>query len=153
MLCIQRDRDAAEPESDVLVARVESVAALEAFKDVYVRGWQVAAWLAPSLQSYMEHWLSVPGWALYLASQQNVPIGIGILFEHGGVAYLADAATTPGSRSRGAQSALIARRIADARQNAARIVFSRADFGSTSLRNLERAGFESRYTAAVWTKE
>lgn len=151
---IQPERDAAEsPESDILVTRVESVTALEAFKDVYVRGWQVEAWLAPSLQSYMEHWLSLPGWTLYLASQQNVPIGIGVLFEHSGVAYLADAATAPESRTRGAQSALIARRIADARQNGARVVFSRAEFGSISLRNLERAGFESRYTAAIWTEQ
>jgi GNAT superfamily N-acetyltransferase len=144
----------AEPrlESDVEVARVDSAAALDAFKDVYVRGWQAEAWLAPILQSYITRWLDTPGWTLYLASDQHLPIAAGILFEYCHVAYLADAATVPEQRSHGAQRALIARRIADARQNGASLVFSRADLGSSSQRNLERGGLAARYRAELWTR-
>jgi ribosomal protein S18 acetylase RimI-like enzyme len=147
------ERGTAErPQSDVAVVQVESGRDIEAFKDTYVRGWQVEAWLTPILQSYIERWLGIPGWTLYLASEQGEPIGVGILFEHR-LAYLADAATAPELRRRGAQRALIARRIADAQQRAATVLFSRAESGSSSHRNLERAGFKTRYTAAVWTKE
>jgi hypothetical protein len=147
-----QEGDVAQPHSDVEVIRVESARAIEAFKAVYIRGWQVEAWLAPTLRSYIERWLDIPGWTLYLASDQGDPVGIGILFEQR-LAYLADATTAPESRCRGAQSALIARRIADAQQGAGGVIFSRAESGSISHRNLERAGFNARYTAAVWTKE
>src|SRR6185295_12834458 len=134
------------------IERVESAKALESFKTTYVRAWQAEAWLAPTLQLYMDRWLQLPGWTLYLAIQQELPIGVGVLFEDGDVAYLADAATIPASRAHGAQSALIARRIADASRESSRLVFSRAEFGSTSQRNLERAGLRSNYTVTIWTK-
>jgi hypothetical protein len=144
----------AEPrfESNIQVARVDSATTLDAFKGVYVRGWQAEAWLAPILQSYIARWLDTPGWTLYLASDQDLPIAVGILFEHRHVAYLADAATIPERRSHGAQRALIARRIADGRQNGAGLIFSRADLGSGSQRNLERAGLAARCSAELWTK-
>jgi hypothetical protein len=137
---------------DIQTHRVESAEALGSFKSAYVRAWQVEAWLAPTLQSYVEHWLLVPGWTLYLATQGEVPIGVGILFEDGDAAYLADAATIPELRGRGAQSALIARRVGDAWRSSRRLVFSRAEFGSTSQRNLERAGLQANHTVAIWTK-
>jgi GNAT superfamily N-acetyltransferase len=138
---------------DIRTRRVESAEAVESFKTAYVRAWQVEAWLAPTLQLYAERWLEVPGWTLYLAIQGELPIGVGVLFENGDVAYLADAATIPEFRSRGGQSALIARRVADASQGSSpRLVFSRAEFGSTSQRNLERAGFRSNYTVTIWTR-
>ena len=105
------------------------------------------------LRSYVERWLDVPGWALYLAKEEDLPVGVGVLFRNGDVAYLADAATVPEFRGRGAQSALISQRIVDAWQPPVRLVFRRAEFGSSSQRNLERAGLESRYTVSIWTKE
>ncbi|HUK82567.1 MAG TPA: GNAT family N-acetyltransferase [Verrucomicrobiae bacterium] len=152
-ILIQSTRELSRsPASDIQVSRVESGDALESFKDVYVRGWQTEERLASTLRSYIEHWPKLRGWTLCLASQDNVPIGVAVLFEHGDVAYLADAATAPEFRARGAQSALIHRRLLDSRRTAARLVFSRAEFGSTSQRNLERAGLVARFTVAIWTK-
>jgi GNAT superfamily N-acetyltransferase len=138
---------------EIRVERVQSVEALAIFRTTYVRAWQVEAWLAPMLRSYVERWLDVPGWTLYLAKEGDLPVGVGVLFSKGDVAYLADAATIPEYRGRGAQSALISQRIVDAWRTSLRLVFSRADFGSSSHRNLERAGLESRYTVSIWTKE
>lgn len=126
--------------------------AIDDFGNTYIRAWQVEAWLAPTLRSYIELWPSVPGWTLYLARQGTVPVGVGVSFDNGKVAYLADAATIPEYRRRGVQGALIMQRIADARQTSARFAFSRAEFGTASQRNLERAGLQSRYMVSIWTK-
>ena len=135
------------------VDRVRSAEELDSFATTYVRAWQSEDWLAPMLQSYARSWFYAPGWTLYLASNEATPLGIGVLFDAGDVAYLADAATVPEYRARGVQGALIAARIADAGQSSAQLVFSRAEFGTTSQRNLERAGLESRYTVSIWTKD
>jgi len=140
-------------EAEIRVERVQSVEALDIFGTTYVRAWQVEAWLAPMLRSYVERWIDVPGWTLYLAKEVDLPVGVGVLFSNGGVAYLADAATIPEFRGRGAQSALISQRIVDAWQTPVGLVFSRAEFGSSSQRNLERAGLESRYARSIWAKE
>jgi hypothetical protein len=137
---------------DVAVISVHSGRALEAFKDAYIRGWEIGDWLVPTLRSYIDRWPDADGWSLYLASYENAPIGIGVLFVHGEVAYLADAATAPEYRARGAQRALIHRRIVDSQLAGARLVFGRAEFGTTSQRNFERAGLPTRFTAAIWTK-
>jgi hypothetical protein len=48
------------------------------------------------------------------------------------------------------QTALIARRIADAEAAGAELICSGATLGSASQRNLERAGLKLAYTKTVW---
>ena len=67
-----------------------------------------------------------------------------------GLGYLANAATLPAMRGRGCQTALLARRIADAAAAGCDTIASLAEFGSGSQRNLERAGLRVAYTQAVW---
>lgn len=134
------------------VHRVDSSEALEAFTEAYLHAWQIGDWLAPTLRAYIQRWPDVEGWTLYLARERDVPIATAILFELGEVAYLADAATMPKFRGHGAQGALIAARVAAAHRAGAQVVFSRAEFGSTSQRNLERGGLMSRFTIALWTR-
>jgi len=137
---------------EIQIDRVEAADANDDFGNTYIRAWQVEAWLAPTLRSYVNLWSSVPGWTLYLAREGIAPVGVGMLFNNGKAAYLADAATIPEYRRRGVQGALIMERIADARQTSARFAFSRAEFGTVSQRNLERAGLQSRYMVCIWTK-
>jgi hypothetical protein len=139
--------------SGVQVDRVDTAQALDVFATTYLRAWQIETWLAPTLRSYIMLWPSVPDWTLYLATQDSVPVGVGVLFNNGQVAYLADAATVPEYRQRGVQSTLISQRLSDAARSSAHIVFSRAALGTSSQRNLERAGLVSRYTVSVWTKD
>jgi hypothetical protein len=154
LILIQSNRGTEQrPGSKIQVTRVQSHEAFDGFIATYLRALQVAPELVPIQRSYMEYWLHVPGWALYFASEDDIPIGIGVLFSKSDVAYLAEGVTIPEFRARGAQTALISRRLVDASGNSSRLVFSRAQFGSTSQRNLERAGLESRYTLAIWTKE
>jgi GNAT superfamily N-acetyltransferase len=135
----------------VRVVRVETPASLEAFQLLYVRGWQVDAGFAPTLASFIRGWVKLPGWSLYLALERGEPIGVATLFDYEGLSYLADAATPPEFRGRGAQTALLGARLEAARERGAEVVFGMADFGSPSHRNLEQAGVPMRYARSIWT--
>jgi GNAT superfamily N-acetyltransferase len=128
-------------------------AELDTFAEVYLHGWQTEDWLAPHLRSYIAHWPRQRGYELYLAREQGAPIAVAVLFVFEDVCYLADAATSPEHRSRGAQSALIAARVARAKELGAQIVLGQAEFGSSSQRNMERAGLPVCYARAVWKRE
>jgi hypothetical protein len=95
-------------------------------------------------------WHGRPGWSLYLALVDGVRAGTAVLTVDHGLAYLANAATLPAMRGRGCQTALLARRIADAAAAGCDTVASLAEFGSGSQRNLERAGLRVAFTQAVW---
>jgi hypothetical protein len=71
------------------------------------------------------------------------------LFE--GIGYLMAAATAENDRKRGAQQALIAKRIARAEQSGCSIQVSETLYLiEDSLRNLQRAGFEEAYEKEVY---
>jgi hypothetical protein len=55
-----------------------------------------------------------PRWRTYVAYDATVPVAVGALYCRDGAAWLGVGATIPAWRRRGLQSALIARRIADA---------------------------------------
>jgi GNAT superfamily N-acetyltransferase len=95
-------------------------------------------------------WLGRPGWRLYLARVDGVAAASAALTIGAGLGYLANAATLPAMRGRGCQTALLARRIADAAAAGCDTVASLAEFGSGSQRNLERAGLRLAFTQAVW---
>jgi hypothetical protein len=86
----------------------------------------------------------------YIASLDNNPAGIGILFSHGKLSLLADAAVLPRFRSSGCHTALIQRRIDRAVERGCELVTSFPAFGSNSHRNLERAGLRIAYTKTMW---
>jgi GNAT superfamily N-acetyltransferase len=69
-----------------------------------------------------------------------------------GVAHLFAGSTLPAYRGRGVQTALIRARLAYARELGCDLVFSEAEPGSGSQRNLEREGFVSVYTQSVMIK-
>ncbi len=95
----------------------------------------------------------LPGWRLYVASVEGAPAAFGALFVSGGVGSLAGAATAPRFRGRGCQSALIRRRIADAAAEGCDLIAAQASPGSSSQRNMERAGLRVAYTKAVWSRQ
>ena len=84
------------------------------------------------------------------AAGAGVPAAYGCLYVSGGVGVLASGFTRPSSRGRGLQSALIARRTADAASAGCDIVVSTAVPGSQSERNLRRAGLSLGYTQSIW---
>jgi ribosomal protein S18 acetylase RimI-like enzyme len=81
------------------------------------------------------------GWTHYLAVADGRPAGGGVLFVGEGVAICMVAATDPPFRGRGIQTALIARRLADAVAAGADLAMTETVAGNASPRNFRRAGF------------
>lgn len=91
-----------------------------------------------------------PGWLHYLAMAEGRAIAVAAMYAEGGVAWLGVAATLPSARRRGAQQALLAARLSDAKRLGVRAAYSEADEDlpdrpNASLRNMLRVGFELLY--------
>ena len=145
------DSDLALPVAPggVAVERVESPAALEEFLDAYIAGRSIPQ--GAQFKDNVRPWLGEPGWQLYLARCEGRPADAAILFLRDKVGYCADATTDPAFRGRGLQTALLARRIADARAAGVDFVCGGAEFLSQSHRNMERVGMRVQFVRALWT--
>jgi GNAT superfamily N-acetyltransferase len=89
----------------------------------------------------------------YVVERDGAPIATGSLGIHDGVALLAGASTIPSGRGLGAQTMLLAARLAEARQRGCEIAMMVTEPGSTSQRNAERRGFRVAYTRTKWRLE
>jgi hypothetical protein len=124
----------------------------DAFVETSVLGWSenpaVAAIIRPlSLVAFanqaMRH---------YLVELDGAPVAAGSMGIIDGIALLAGASTIPTARGRGAQSALLATRLADAQERGCELAMMVADVGSASQRNAERNGFRVAYTRTKWRR-
>jgi N-acetylglutamate synthase-like GNAT family acetyltransferase len=88
----------------------------------------------------------------YLAYLDGRPAGAAALYTTGQRCYLAGAATLPGMRGQGCQSALIQRRLQDAAAMSGQSVVVTTAFGSPSQTNLQRLGFALVHTRALWRR-
>lgn len=96
------------------------------------------------------------GFAHFMAFDGTRPVAIGALAVFEGLGYLTNATTATPDRKRGAQSALIAARIAKARElGCTSLAVETLTLLEHSLRNLERAGFRVAYEKEVyeWSAE
>jgi len=92
------------------------------------------------------------GIRLFLAELDGRPIATAALILCDGVAHLAGASTIPDARKRGAQNALLDRRLRYAAAHGCDIALMGALPGSESQRNAERHGFRVAYTRIKWRR-
>ena len=106
------------------------------------------------MPAVMQPWLAAgvgrPGWTHYLAFDGETPAAGGALFVKGDVGWLGIASTLPAYRRRGAQGALIARRIRDAAESGCRWVVTETgedtpEHPNPSYHNMLRTGFLLAY--------
>ena len=91
------------------------------------------------------------GFFHYMAFDGNRPVAIAALCIFEGLGYLMAAATAEGHRQRGAQQALIAKRIERAEQEGCSTLVSETLYMlEHSWRNLQRAGFVEAYEKEVY---
>jgi GNAT superfamily N-acetyltransferase len=141
-------RDTSPPPSvatDLTVRRIDKTDAL-AFGTIAARcfGWPEATgrWIGEVVGR--------PRWQHYMAYDGGEAVATGALFASGEAAWLDFAATLPAYRGRGAQAALLARRIVDAAELGCRhlVVETAEDTpqrGAPSHRNMLRFGFQEAY--------
>lgn len=120
------------------------------FADIYVKGFGMPDFLKSGVAQNNEVLYDNEHWTFYLATYDNEPAGIGVLFMKGSIATLAAAATNPYFRNKGIQSALIKKRIWEAIDKECTFIVGQAKFGSVSQNNMERAGMQVAYTKAIW---
>src|SRR5262249_29409562 len=146
LACGKEDPVAAQPAAEV--ERVTTAAAMEDFLAAYVAGWGFPEEDHPRFKANVRPWLHQPAWSLYLARIDGRRAATATLFVDGNTAYCADATTDPAFRGRGLHSALLHRRIMDAREAGVDLVASGAAFLSASYRNMERIGMRLMFTRA-----
>lgn len=116
------------------------------FAAVITRSFEHPAALEPLLAGA----IGQPGYRAYLAFDGDEAIAAASLYVDGAVAHLAFAGTLPDRRGRGAQGALIARRLADAHDAGcewmiAETAEDRPDHRVQSFRNMRQLGFRTAY--------
>jgi ribosomal protein S18 acetylase RimI-like enzyme len=89
------------------------------------------------------------GFVRYLARRGGAPVAAASMRTHRGIAQLCGAATLPEHRRRGAQTALLARRLADAAEAGCDVAVLTAMPGSKSHENAQLQGFALLYARAV----
>lgn len=103
-----------------------------------------------SVQPWIASIVGRPRWKHYLALDEGTPVATGALYASDGWGWIDFASTSPTHRRRGAQGALMARRIRDAADlGLSRLVVETAEerpgHPSPSFRNAQRLGFEVAY--------
>lgn len=130
-----------EVQSDLAVVKVGSGQAGD-FGAVVAGGYDLPDWTIP----FGANIVGRPNWSCYVAYDGDQPAGAGALYVHEGIGWLGFGATLAASRGRGAQSAILAARIEDARKQGLSTVTTETgelEDGrpSNSYRNIVRAGF------------
>jgi hypothetical protein len=128
-------------ETDLRVERVGPDYG-EALAEIVCEAFEVM----PALRPWVAACVGRPGWRHYLAFDGATPVATGALYVQDGLGWLGWATTLPSHRGRGAQSAIVARRIRDAAALGCRwlVVETAEDTPqepSISYHNQVRAGF------------
>jgi hypothetical protein len=106
--------------------------------------------LSPTAAPWVGALAGRPNWICIMAFADGSPVAAGAVYVSGEYAWLGFGATLASHRCRGAQNALLARRLTEAGARGARAAVTETgerlpDKPSSSYRNIVRAGFEEMY--------
>lgn len=141
-------RDVSPPGPAPTDLRVEEVRVAHAavFGETLCQGF---GW-SPELGAPVAALVGTAGWKFYLAFDRDRAVGTAALAIDGRVGWLSFASTLPEARGHGSQSALVARRIMDAKSAGCEVLSVETseespDKEAPSYRNIMRSGFEVGY--------
>lgn len=141
-------RDASPPGEPATTLRVREATMADASQCARVarEGFGMPADFEPWLASLVGR----PGWAHYLAFDDDEPVATAALYVSNRVGWLGIAATLPPARRKGAQSALMARRLQDGITRGCSWFVTETgedvpEKPNPSYRNMIRAGFSLAY--------
>jgi len=122
------------------------------FAELFHRSLELPPDIAENEESFF-FLLQDPRWWLYIGYLDETPVAFSMMYKgENGVACFGMAGTLPGYRGRGLQSAMLAVRMETAKKEGCQIVTAQTEYGSTSFRNLLKAGFRVAYTKAIWRR-
>lgn len=106
--------------------------------------------LAPAIGPWVAALAGRPNWICLMAFAGATPVAAGAVYVNGEYAWLGFGATLESHRRRGAQTALLVRRLSEAAARGARVAVTETgerlpDKPSNSYRNILRVGFEEMY--------
>ncbi|PKQ14284.1 MAG: N-acetyltransferase [Actinobacteria bacterium HGW-Actinobacteria-8] len=140
------DSEAASIAADVEIREVATAEERDLWRQVAAVGF---SWPLPPLDAQLalgEIVVARPGSRLFIAYLDGLAAGTGEMYLDDGVAWLSADSTLPQFRGRGVQRALQAHRLALGAAAGCELAVSEAAPGSSSQRNMERAGFQVVYT-------
>jgi hypothetical protein len=141
---------ASSPTPDLRVERIVDPALRSIFAETLNIGYDVAA---DHVRGYVfGSTIGMPNWYHYIAWIEDQPASTSVMFTVDGVADLFVTTTVPDFRGRGAQNALIAQRVADAREAGCDLATSQVIVSNASPRNMARQQFEVVYRRSIWGK-
>jgi GNAT superfamily N-acetyltransferase len=134
---------------------------LEQWMDVIIEGFSSSDGTPQSRESLSDAALrqvycdfaASPEYVRYFARVDGAPAGGAAMRVSADIAQFCGAATLPAFRRRGVQSALLRRRLDDARAAGCELAVITTHPGSKSNQNAQRQGFELLYPRAVLVKE
>ncbi len=135
--------------SDIVVNPVDANR-LDAFSEIMMEGWDIPREHWNEAIMNMRQRFTIPGVSLFLGGTNEYNMGGGMLYVNEDTAYLADAATVPSSRRIGCQMAVMAARIAKAKESRCKYLFGCAYFRTASFRNMQRAGLMLASCDMTW---
>ncbi len=139
-------QDVFDPPSPGIEARPIAESERGVFVATLAQGWAEFQAVTEEMMAMTDSFSRGAGKVMYLALADGQPAGAGTLLLSRGVAGLYGSSTMPDFRRRGVQTALIARRMADARAAGCDIALAVTLPGTGSQRNFERHGSRVVYT-------
>lgn len=141
---------AVPPRIHVRTVRPEEI---DLFADLYLAAFDIPrvselTYLRESVRLLFDR----PSAYCFLATVDNVPAGMAILYIQKQIGYLATAGVLPAFRGYGCHKALLHARMTVARVEECQIVVGCAGIGTASQHNMEKMGMRVAYTKAIWTE-
>lgn len=136
---------------DLSIQQIESGQSFGDFAQVLSLAFEIPMEIVDQTEHFTQIEYSHPHWRRYLAFVDGRPASLACVFTGEQATSIAVMGTVPEYRNRGCQSALIRQCIADAAEAGSDLVVSQTGSGSTSERNMIRAGFQVAYTKMLWT--
>jgi GNAT superfamily N-acetyltransferase len=124
----------------------------ETYCKLAAEAWQLPPEFAPFFEEMGRVSAANDHVASFIVELEGKPIGCGALCLSDDVALIAGDCTLPEARGHGAQQALIAARVAYAKQHGFNLMMMGAQPGSTSQKNGQRTGLQIAYTRIKWQK-
>ncbi len=149
---LYRSTAPSSPAATAVTVRIAEGEARTVWADTLTQGWSDQHEVAAVIGDFARVMAARSDAWLFLAEEARGAIAAGSLSIAGGVALLAGASTIPEARRRGAQSALLAARLAFAAGAGCDVAMLVALPGSGSQRNAERHGFRVAYTRTKWRR-